>query len=245
MHSSKKTVIDMIDSELKNHPEEMNSLITKSQKKLTSSSANRVFNDFPCLVPEVEFEKIIKEFDKLLNGNPCIRSIRSFEKKVIDLACNELLEKDGCIKKQVLKKLHWKQNQLPEKDDYQMDNYTIVSAFVGTVHEWIVEKCHKEINKHTDTFPVIMNTVNPNYGKWILETMNDRNMPFDEKYDHDALTARDILLYPARHPLLLFSVFVGGIVGAAIYGGGKLVKHIYDENVSLPLPENTNAPSNR
>jgi hypothetical protein len=124
-----------------------------------------------------------------------------------------------------------------EWDGPNINAYKAVCSFVGNMNQRIMEELTVTIAEHPDTFNSIMGLVNPNYGKWVLEVMREKKIPYDPSYDDKEADLKDILSYPIKHPAFALSLFVGGIFGVAAYAGYELYKQSRKDNEPLALLE--------
>lgn len=201
-----------------------------AKAKINKNLENRVFDVFPLLIERSKFLPLVDRFNEILQ-QPTRRNIRNFEMDIIEMACDALLDKQGDIKSRLITYLEW--NELTSK----IDNYHAVCAFVGALTASIVNESASV--EHNEVFAAVASYINPNYGKWVIESMRENSIPYNPAYNTDPLNLHDIMLYPIRKPAFGASLLFGGFLGAALYGGYELYKRCLADNVTLELPEST------
>ena len=229
MYTPKTNLINILRFEFENNPQKMDQCLKDSHMKLKNQLTNRVFDTFPLLLPNPDFS-LFKQFFKQILCSPTQNKmdLKQFEKDLAKIACEELLEANGVLKNDLIEMLKW-----PDYAD-KMDTYQLICAYVGVVNSYVTSELSSDINEKQDTFTTIMQFVNPNYGKWVLEVMRDLKMPYHEKYDTEHFKLHDLLTYPVRNPLFAFSLFGGGLIGAGLYLTAQYFKGMYDERADLP-----------
>ncbi len=206
--------------------------LVDAKNKITRNLANRVFDDFPLLLAPSKFLSLTDNFKTVLK-QPTGKSVKDFERDLIQIACHALLDNQGKLKNCVINMLEW--NELTS----QIDNYNAVCAFVGAVNAHIVNESASLIQENNNKFTATASFINHNYGKWVLEIMREKCIPYDSIYNTDQLHMRDIILYPIKKPGFAASLLFGGFIGAAIYGGYELYKQRQRvaDTVALDLPD--------
>src|SRR5580700_9104604 len=144
------------------NPELKQKCLTDAKAKIHNNLENRVFDVFPLLIERSKFLLFVDRFNEILQ-QPTPKVVRHFEMDIIEIACDELLDKQGKIKSQLINLLEW--NELTSK----IDNYHAVCAFVGSLTASIVNESASVENNNE--FAAIASYINPNYGKWVLEIM--------------------------------------------------------------------------
>ena len=204
--------------------------IVTSKNKINTGYPNRAFDDFPDMLDESQVSTLLPKYKQLLKSS-CRRNIRDFEKEIIKIACDELLDDTGNVSQELITTLEW--------DDCQnkIDNYLVISAFVGFTNMFLTQMAAYERLQNEHTYLAMNKIINSSYGSWIRDYMNHNKIKYDTKYDTDTIKVTDVLLYPIKHPLFSLSLFAGGLTGLGIYGGVKLAQELYRDNAPVTLPE--------
>lgn len=191
--------------------------------------SNRIFDDFPLLLNDEQYQDILKKYQQLFEGGRPI-DVRNFEKELIKIACGEILDDTGNLNPELMSFLEW-----TEYAQY-IDNHQAVCAFVGMMNLYLCDVSRELVTSKQYEFNALTDLVNKNYGRWVREYMREKGIRYDSCHDTDQVTAKDILLYPVRHPLFAVSLFAGGVIGAGVYGAVKGCQELYDEYAPLSLP---------
>ena len=204
--------------------------VRESKNSITHNAANRVFDSFPVMLDESQLSTLLDAYQQLLKHSSK-KEVRDFEKKIIKIACDELLDEKGNLSEELLEMIEWKEC----KD--KINNYLAVCAFVGIVNITLTELSESVVKNNQYTYLAMTKLVNENYSGWIREYMNQNKIKYNPQYDTDQIKVTDVLLYPFTHPLFSLSIFAGGLIGLGIYGSAKLAQEIYQEHAPLTLPE--------
>jgi hypothetical protein len=200
-----------------------------AKNKINRKLANRVFDEFPLLINQTNFQSLTDEFSQVLK-KPTRKSVHNFEIHIINIACDQLLDQNGKIKSELIKFFEWNSLASP------IDNYNVVSAFVGAVTASIVRESASVIQEDNNTFSSTATHINKNYGKWILDVMRERDFDYNPAYEADLVNLSDIIQNPFTKPAFAASLLFGGVFGAAIYGGYELYKKFCEDNAPLESP---------
>jgi len=200
--------------------------ISDSKNKINNNLSGRAFDKYPLLIEKSQFKLLIKRFNQLIDM-PSRRLVREFEKEIINIACEELLDNKGKLKNQLIELLEWQ--ELTAK----IDNYRAVCGFVGVVTSCIAKEFSASTENDMHKFSATVSYINKNYNKWILEVMDEKNIKYNPKYDTDEIKIEDILLFPINRPGFSICLCLGGLFGAAAYGGYELFKAIKEDNATL------------
>ncbi len=222
----KSETLEILQASFKAEPGLKQKCIDSSKSKINRNLGGRVFDEFPILIGRQHFLSLVNKFDLLLQ-NPSKRSVREFEKQIIQLACDELLDEKGGLKSQIVDLLGW-QDVIAK-----IDNYKVVSAFVGSVTSYVARDSNKLTETDNHKFSSAVSYINKNYSNWTLEILDERGIKYNPAYNTDQLSVQDIILYPIRKPGFTLSLFVGGMFGAALYGGYELCKAVQEDNATL------------
>lgn len=220
-------LVEVLQHHFETNPELKQKCLNDAKSKINKNLENRVFDIFPLLIEQSKFLPFVDRFNKILQ-QPTEKMVRNFELEIIQIACDALLDKQGNIQSQLIKMLEW------DELTSNIDNYNAVCAFVGALNASIVNESAsvENNNKFTD----VASYINRNYGKWVIEIMREKNLPYNPIYNTDQLNLRDIILYPIKKPVFGVSLLFGGFLGAAICGY-ELYKQCRAKSATLELPE--------
>lgn len=189
-------------------------------KLVNSGEKMRIFDDFPALLPLNSLSVLISSFKHMLSdisidtitqtemglklGNKNDeRRIVDWEKRIIHIVHDELLDSDYSIKKDIRCLFNW--------DTLTKDQvYSVVCSFVGAVNQMVI--CQLD-NQSPEIVSVVLDFISTHYGEWIQES-------FDAQYAKNKAKPSP---FHASSPYSHCEVGVGlgilalGLVGAGIY----------------------------
>lgn len=158
---------------------------TVKAKLLTAGDRLRLFDDIPDLLPTNTIINLAEEFNAIIqqidvddigqqDGDLTLvtlsdkRNIFLWERKIIRLACHELLNLQRGLKQELLQLLQ-QRSPLNATAVYQ-----IVCAYVGAINQAVMGEC---AHKPVATLPVALNFITRHYGQWITEELKPVSSP--------------------------------------------------------------------
>lgn len=219
MSNSRPFIILTLEEAFKN-PQKAKELHDKTLQTLTESpgNASRIFDKFPCLLPEETIQDISKKCLNVLsdmkvdsitfdpngihvhNKNDQY-NIAFFIKEIVSIAITELLDNQGHIKKELIELLGWQdiQDQLNQPELI----ISILCGYIGAINQEIVTHFSEEIlnlNSAYTGFTGYLNKKVPNKDhhethvrQWIIDKLNESGYVFDttvQKYQNNLLSWR-------------------------------------------------------
>lgn len=192
--------------------------------------SNRIFDDFPLLLSDEQYQPILQKYRQLYQNGRHV-DVRNFEKDLIKIACDEILDGNGNLHPDLIDFLEWTEFAA------HIDNHQAVCAFVGMMNLYLIDVSADLVASKQYEFNAMTDCINKNYGQWVREYMREKNIQYNPSHDTDKITAKDVVMYPVRHPLFTLSLFAGGLIGVGIYGAVKGCQEVYNEYAPLSLPE--------
>lgn len=190
----------------------------KSILKDRPELATRIFDKFPCLLPENHIATLKDQFlnifssikdssiEENINGIELInekdkKKLFQFEKKIADIAIAELLTIDGQIKPELIKILEW------EAFEKQLHSTSlicaIISAFIGAVNQVIIQQLATEMQKRTFVFGAVCDYINKNLHYWVVDRLDSAGYIITgpkSQYESDKWNYEKILTWPIENP---------------------------------------------
>ena len=190
--------------------------------------AARAFDEFPCLLPEIEINQLKKEFLGILrNAKPSpfsdagyqlieykdIRAVETLEKKIAAIGYAELIDVNTQkIKDSIIKLLEW------DKDKINLCD--ILCAYVGAINQDILHGLLSDIEKHNDTFTACCSHITKNYHLWAAEVLKLHghvvesapariNLENNSAYLYKSINRQDIAIGAAAASILVTGLLSG------------------------------------
>ena len=227
-------IVDLLKLYKTRNQDNMQKCLQLSLKNINDKCCNRAFDDFPLLINQPLFDALKEDFLKLLKSSSH-KSIRDFEMRLVNIACNRLFDNNGNISAEIINEMGW--NGVTEK----LDNYNLTRAFTNLMNSHLFEQCNQAICENQNLSNAIITYITNNYSAWVLGALRHRGIKYDPKFNQDQVTPYDVLSYPIRNPGFTASFLVGGVLGLAVYGGVKIISNAYDEYAEVK-PQNNLQP---
>ncbi|VVC77198.1 hypothetical protein AQUSIP_25250 [Aquicella siphonis] len=253
MSSPRLTFIDILTEDFTN-PEVMTLCRQSSQAKIRSRIVSRVFDEFPSLVTPEELDTLSDQFQQIFSEIRTVRlsdngihldsqddktRLRLWESAIADKARRELLDDQGKIKKEIVVLLDW------EKYLDQIDNCSLICAFVGAVNHFAILRFADQIEKQKEKFTAACDYVNSNYRGWIQDVMKKAACPIDPPSSRasEPDMIRKILAFPLEHKELTAAMGLTGLLIAGLAITGTLLfKSVSGKNGSNASPPDSPSP---
>jgi len=218
------TLVARLQTQFEIDPKLKEKCISSCISAVKNNKANRLFDDFPPLVSKDDCAFFIDEYQKLLiSGTKA--TVHALQKRLIKIACEELLDVNGKLKQELIALLGLQVHVS------LIDNYQAVCAFVGMMNIYMTSESSLLVKDNQNTYLAMTKLINNSYGERIRESMRENKIAYDSKYDSNSIKLDNL------HPLFFLSLFAGGLIGVGIYGAVKVGQEIYNEYKPLSLPE--------
>lgn len=200
---------------------------------------NRIFDDFPCLLPKETLQNLTKQFKSILTtvtphaddsekytlDQKDKNTVLAFEKEIISIGISELLDKKGNIKNELIQLLNWE----PYKKKLTATRYvlteeivSIMCAYVGAVNTIIMYHSDELVKINLPAFLATSTYVNPEYRKWIEESLSLNGfIVLAPKTDDKKEKQKDILYWPIKTSKATRYLILGSILTAVAYTCAK------------------------
>ena len=180
--SLNRSLITDILLEAFNDPEIKQRCLQAKKKLLRGDTRVRIFDDFPCLLPQNDIAALTTRLLKFLSESRSIRKtssgiqvaslsdvliIRQLQKDIARIGCVDLLDEKGEIKKEIMKLLEWEGHLNREQTG------EVLRAYVGSVNQVMMEHSSAMLEKNSTTLMGLCDCINKNYGKWTDQVFNE------------------------------------------------------------------------
>lgn len=146
-----------------------------------SGNRKRIFDHFPCLLPREDISQFETKFSEILSDIPVTISLNldnelvlhhklsqlqlmSWEKGIIKLAAEALLDTNRGIKQEILDLLGW-ENQLNSAEIHD-----IICAYVGAVNQVVIGA--NANTTYQSALAIACGYITKNYGQWVDDVLN-------------------------------------------------------------------------
>ncbi|OGT47807.1 MAG: hypothetical protein A3E83_03010 [Gammaproteobacteria bacterium RIFCSPHIGHO2_12_FULL_41_20] len=219
MAQARQSFISILSAAFTADPGLQNRCCRESIKALNNSGLTmRIFDEFPCLLPEEDIKELSDRFSSILNlvqlrsqgdvntftTENDVLMVEAWERKITKIGIAELLGKDGQIKPEIASLLTWPLAQP------QARIYEIVCAYVGAINQVVIANIMEEIDRVPDKPQVIFDYINKHYSQWVVDELRKANLVFDRQ-------ALDAIRLPVVRPLFTkrqvaaAGIFVAGL----------------------------------
>lgn len=184
----------------------------------------RVFDDFPCLLPDHVIVRIIESFKQIVQRMPLHavmktddgyqldsdyskRQIMNWEKVIIRKAREELLDENDTMKEEVLRLLQW------EKPLGKNKIFAVICAYVAAINQEVLTQYGKEVTNrlnagHSDgqanRLSAVLDFISKHYGQWVGDVIQKPSL----------MRVANTYIPPESFGLGILAL---GLVGASIY----------------------------
>lgn len=236
MAESRYSLAQILEQEF-NNPQTQLKCQESTHSFLKNNLGNRVFDEFPCLQTQNEFKEYCDEFKTFLSqinvsedesppyalNETLQENLKTFVKKILNLACIELLDEKGNIKCEIIKLFQW------ENFSEKLKSSEVVSAYLGATQMQIIRVYSDDIIANPIAFQGLANFINKNYRRWLRETLKDLGfgalLGDESKEDHTNFF--ELIRAPMKKPLVSAGLAAGAL--AMIYVGLNLFKAFKDK----------------
>lgn len=198
--------LEVLQAYFDKNPEQLNLCMASSKKVLATGFTNRVFDEFPLLITEFEFNNQVALFQIMaatlathqLDPDEPRRTLDHWSRQQLGLAAIKIALQ-GCQGLIDQNKPHPKLVELLDWHEYEnkIDISDLVSAYVGTTFGRIHYKLSENPQIDEPALHAISNYWNQHYRKWVIEAINnksgcpykDTNVPEPEQNKHETRNA--------------------------------------------------------
>lgn len=221
MATPRASLITTLENTFKTDSNIKKQAIDSGLKRLGAKRTDRVFDNFPQLLPNDQFKtmqqsfrqiiKEIKDVNKTKNGYQLTKEsdtqlIYAWQQILAKTGRDELFSKDKQIKSELVELCGWK------KYVNEMKPLDLLNAYVCATSQRIVNRDFDFIMENADAYHAFMQHANDNYSEW------NKNLLKADGFDVDSNLsfARKMLEFPKKHPVATIGIFAAAVVvGAA------------------------------
>jgi len=240
MSKTRVSLLQILQTEINGDVIKKNQLTHLKNKLSDPRAAPRIFDHFPTVLPHAVIEDLRKillaiiaavpqegdiedqPFLNLTSDNQ--KAIQELNKKIVEIGCEELLEKD----RQVFRFLDW-------YDKVNADNIVnMMSAYVAAVLQGILKNFYVP-EKDEKAITAVLLYFSTNYGKWTFDILKTKEHTLEKTYDEKTYESH----LKKIHYLPIKKTAVGAVTLAGLFAVGVLlIKSIGNSNIG-PSPSKT------
>lgn len=197
-----------------------------SKNCLENKDVSRAFDHLPDFLPEAVLVDDCRKFENMLLQIKSVdkdyqlvekknkTQITAYIKSLTELACKELLDKKGQVKKDIITLLDW------EKYKEVIPAQNIVCAFIAGVNMSIAKRLADFIDKHEVAYQAYATYVNRNCLRWAKETLRDKGFSFGGGLDEKEGTSHvlEIIRLPTKKQAAVLGGVLAGVAAVAWIG---------------------------
>lgn len=229
MSTARHPVLQSLYHAFGQNPELYKKCVESSKRHSNAREVNRIFDDFPELLPVEEkktlatqFLQILKSADRDLANEPessdlidlsesTQMKLKSWEAYIAGLGC-ELLIRDSQVNPELLRLMQWDRFLKP------IDVCELLCAYIGKVNLEVMSdpSLRQYINTHSRAFTAACDFINHNYRALAIDTISEAGHNYD--------APQRILMTPPK-PVLTTAektIIGAGVAGAALLGAASL-----------------------
>lgn len=197
--------------------------------RIKNKTMNRAFDFFPNLLPTAQFNALYAKFKKTIASIPPADNISTltdknevavmeFEKEIIRIACEELIDKKNkTIKPEIITLLKW------ENYSTSIDAIDIVCAYVGNINGFLLLQSPDYNNANAGAISGMVNHVNENYRTWAATELNKLGFQYE------------VTQTESTPPLITMPTFKNAAIAVGVgVGIGMLSAFLYSRFFSQP-----------
>lgn len=221
MSAARSELLQLLETAFKN-PKVKTECTKDLAPRIKNNTMNRAFDSFPNLLPTAQFNALYDKFKKIITSIPPSDNISiltnknevavmEFEKEIIRIACEELVDKKNkTIKPEIISLLKW------EDHSTSIDAIDIVCAYLGNINGFLLLQSPDFNNANAGAISGMVNYVNENYRTWAATELNKLGFQYEVTQTESTLPL--ITMPSFKNAAIAVGVGVGiGMLGAFIY----------------------------